>query len=61
MSFRSIFILVIISMTIPRLHADESEDEWFQRKLEESYKASKEAYHHDPVEVIDHFNYHVNK
>jgi len=48
-------------MTIPRLHADESEDEWFQRKLEESYKASKEAYHHDPVEVIDHFNYHVNK
>lgn len=60
-SCKFIFILAIISVTIPRLHADESEDEWFQRKLEESYKASVEAYHDDPVEVIDHFNYHVNK
>ncbi|XP_021762287.1 pectate lyase-like [Chenopodium quinoa] len=36
-------------------------DEWFQRKLAEAYNASLQAYHHEPTEVMDEFNYHVHR
>jgi len=59
-----IFIFAAIAVTnIPSLEAGSyvHDQEWFQRKTDEAYKASLKSYHHDPMEVVNHFNYHVNR
>lgn len=59
----AIFTLVILAVAITRnVHGNPIEyDEWFQRKLAESYNVTLRAYHPNPTEVVDHFNHHVHK
>ncbi|KAL9233774.1 hypothetical protein vseg_008728 [Gypsophila vaccaria] len=55
-------ILVFIVVFIPTLEAYTNEQsEWFKTKLGEAYNNSLQAYHSDPVEVVNHFNYHVHR
>ncbi|KAL9239970.1 hypothetical protein vseg_014239 [Gypsophila vaccaria] len=56
-----ILIFAIIVVSIPTLEANIEHSEWFEAKLSESYNRSLKAYHHEPVDVINHFNYHVHK
>jgi len=61
--YHAIFTLVVLAVATNRnAHANSIErDEWFQRKLAESYNVTLQAYHPNPMEVVDHFNYHVQK
>ena len=59
------FLVAMVVVVVPTALAGNDrmmmeQDEWYQRKLEESYNASLSAYHPDPESEVSAFNYHVH-
>ncbi|KAH9614159.1 hypothetical protein KSS87_004501 [Heliosperma pusillum] len=56
-----IFIFAVLFSTLKVAANIGEPSEWFEKKLAEAYNVSLQAYHPDPVQVVNHLNYHVHR